>query len=333
MYWLLYLQFGLLYLPLLIIGLVVYGSDFDSSTAWISLLPLVSLPALHQVYRHIPWAQGFIKSTSKLTSTVAPLLGALLALMLARLLYFHVWDEHSLLQAALLAGLTVCSYLSSLAAVAYIHQVQGQGSRRPAARAVMIIGLVWLAASYFPFVGFLAIAMILALALVWRPASMSTTADAVADHPPMASYVSFVLALDVFLVVWDWQVQAQWALYLGLSFGGVATAILVNLGQRLLWPLLVGLVLLKCLLLIIWPQWVLSPLHAFVAGLLWGAIAQWFLPMGGRDHSGRLWLSLAVALLLGYALYANLAYSWARVLLLLPLLYPWVRGGLRKKQA
>ena len=90
MYWLLYLQFGLLYLPLLIIGLVVYGSDFDSSTAWISLLPLVSLPALHQVYRHIPWAQGFIKSTSKLTSTVAPLLGALLALMLARLLYFHV---------------------------------------------------------------------------------------------------------------------------------------------------------------------------------------------------------------------------------------------------
>ena len=144
----LYFQFPFVYLLALVMGLVVYGSDFDSITGWLYVIPLIVLTVSHRRL----WSRRFNLSSPKWLRVVCAF-GALCALFVYAPLHMNYWDEHSVSQAVWMALLGVFSYLISVAAATTIS-VQKASCRHCAPGALALIGIFWLFAFYYHFNNF-----------------------------------------------------------------------------------------------------------------------------------------------------------------------------------
>lgn len=331
-HYLLLYQFTLLYCFTVVMGLVVYGSDFDSTAGRLYLLPLVVVPLLHR------YLDTFARRLTAPPLTLAILLaGTVLALWAYRPLHFSYWDEHDLQQAVLLALLGPFSYLAGVVASARLQHWQGN-HQRAAAAAWLILALVWIVAVAYPMVPLLAMAMIMAVATLWDvPAAQMAPLK---QAPPVAAagiakYLVFLAVLELSLVIWDFQVDSRWGWQLAGAFITAALGCwLAFRHQYHLFWLVMTLVCLSFIATIVWPPLVIQPLHSAVVGLCLGWTCGYLL-QGGHNPKPVVMLALAgpwfLGMIIGYLFYANLAYAPWRAVLLVPLLVWLVRKAVNTK--
>ncbi len=328
-HYLLLFQFVFLYCMSATIGLVVYGSNFnvDSgwNSSWLYLFPLIILPALHK------WVYPVI--ARELTSqwqSLFLLMGAVVGLWAYKPMHFAYWDEHSGAQMIAVSLLGIFSYLASICGVMRVSQWHGR-HLAASTGALFIIGVIWVCASAFPMVALLGVSLILAVALLWpverrlAVQQFPTTANVPSIVHP--GYLLFLLVLDLSLVVWDYQIDSQWAVHMAWAFIAAALGYYASSARSIsnirVWVYgLVILVFFNFTAGVIWPVWVLKLPHAAIDGLLLGVLCHYFFksPTGEFQPQGILTLSAIVvwAMVFGYLFYANLDYVQWRVVLLLP---------------
>ena len=320
-HYLLLYQFPFLYCVSIALGLVVYGSDFDELAGKLYLIPLLVLPVLH-------WFVGKLlrPMTSLVASSIILLAGAMVALFAYQKLHFAFWDEHSLTQTIALVVLGVFSYLSSVLASIRLHGWGGD-HRRASSGAWLVLGLCWLLAFYFPMSALFVIAAILAASSIWHVVSSNELRLVQYKKIPLlrpVKYLVFVLAMDLGLVLWDYQVNTGWAWHLGGAFIAAAFGswLAFNATNKNYWPIVV-IAAVTFITAIIWPAFVLHYLHSAIVGLClgWGITS---LMNAGANFSPITVVSSAMPVFLGLAFgnlfYSNLAHVYWRVVLLLPLL-------------
>lgn len=321
-HYLLLYQFAFLYSVIIVLGLVVYGSDFDEAAGNLYFIPLFVLPLLHWLKAKLlkPLASVAIANT-------VLLVGAVVALLAYKQLHFAFWDEHSLPQAIALSLLGLLSYLASVIAAMRLSVWQGN-HQQASAIAWLVLALTWLAAYYFPMIPLFVLAVILAVAGIWSATGVKDLMSLGSEKMPAArtvKYLVFVLLLDLGLVVWDYQVNTSWAWY--LSGAMIAAALgswlaFTSSGKYL--QLIIIIAAINFVSAVIWPGFILHHVHSGVAGLCLGwSIAYLMNAAGVRKQylpvvSAALWVFLGLAV--GYGVYANLAYAQWRVVFLVPLL-------------
>jgi hypothetical protein len=327
--WSAILQFPLLYLTLCVYGLGVFGSDFDVLAGRLFIGLVVGLSVLDR------WASPWL---GRLAGSRWELPLALVTVVLAgvayRPLHLGYWDEHSTPQAAAVVALGLFSWaLSRLAAV----EVAGEVPRpTELAGALLLIGLAWASAWFYPMLPFLGVG---ALAALRAPGGRQPSAAAAgAGRRRLGAFEALAtvcLAVDVMLVLWDYQWVPTWAPLLGLSFAlaGVGYAA----GRRAEgWILGAGAVNFGAA--VVSPAWVLHPGHALLVGLALGALLGRIqraaergtgrgAPLGGFTG---FWI---LGVVLGMALYQNLAFAGWRALLLVPAVLLALRDRRRTLQA
>jgi len=252
------------------------------------------------------------------------LVGGISGLLTYGSLHIGVWDEHSLTQALLIAVLGVSSYVVSVVATVAIKNHSKISAEKHIA-VLVFVSLCWLVAGGFPMVALFASAVLLLLGAVWRSplgSSHAAARPAAKVRDLFASYTVFLLALSIGMVVWDFQVNTQWAPLLAIvfftaAFGFAAAAIKSELLERGLY----AAVLVNFLLAWIWPVYLLTFIHVAVIGVALG----YFLARLQRSQQGdtqvltfgwMVWLFFA--LVLGNAFYANLEFVGWRIVLVFP---------------
>ena len=320
-HYLLLFQFTLIYWFMIVLGLIVYGSDFASVTGKLYLLPMLFVPLIHRFY-----ARFASRVSAPVPATVILLSGALLAWLAYQPLHFDYWDEHNSRQAALLSTLGVFSYLASVIASVRLQHWQGD-HQRATIFAWLVLGLLWLPAVAYPMYPLLVLAIILAVASVWHVSVPLTSAVKAQAKPAMSGvlkYLLFLVVLDLGLIILDYQVDSRWAWYLGAAFimAALGSWIAVTTRLRFYWPVVV-ITGINFIVAILWPAFVINPLHGVLIGLCLGWVTGRLL-YGEAGPSPSVMLALAVPVVLGLTLgnlfYANLAYVTWRTLLLVPLL-------------
>jgi hypothetical protein len=330
--YLLLLQFPLLYCITVVLGLVVYGSDFEQAVNWLYFLPLVVMPALWGV---------LIKQSSQLNKKLLSqlVLGglALTALLAARDLHFAWWDEHSFGQAILVSIVGILSCVASLIAAIRLSVWQGnhQASR---SAALLLLGLGWLPALYYPMASLLVIALIAMLSVVWSESVSGKISTGPGKPAPVIRYLAFLLMMDISLMIWDFQVDSNWSLHLMVAIiaAALSSKMLQRAGDRNISVLIVALtavISVNYLVAIIWPSFIINPVHSVIAGAGLGVVIG-LLFYSEDEHRPWQVNGLAVAvtagMVAGNLFYANLAFAAWRGLFLLPLIIMLAQMLLRR---
>jgi hypothetical protein len=320
-HYLLLYQFPFLYCTTIGLGLVVYGSDFDDLAGRLYLVPLFFLPVLH-------WfsAKLIIPLSSIKLATALLVSGALVALLAYKKLHFAYWDEHSLSQAVLLVVLGVLSYTVSLIASIRLQTWQGD-HRKAGASAWLVLGLCWLLAFYFPMSPLFIIAATMAVASLWPVANSSVPPALQQNKLPVLrpiKYLVFVVAMDLGLVLWDYQVNTGWAWHLSAAFiaASFGSWIAYSSTNNKYWTIL-AVAVLNFIAAVLWPAYVLQYLHSAVVGFCLGWSINYLANFQSK-FSPILVVSSAMPFFLGLSFgnlfYANLAYAQWRLVFLVPLL-------------
>ena len=320
-HYLLLYQFPFLYCMTIALGLIVYGSDFDELAGKLYLVPLFLLPVLHW------FVAKLIKPLSSTKLATALLMsGALVALLVYEKLHFAFWDEHSLSQAIMLVVLGVLSYTSSLIASIRLQSWRGD-HRKAGASAWLVLGLCWLLAFYFPMSPLFIMAATMAVANLWPVANSSGLHVLQYNKLPVLrpiKYLVFVLAMDLGLILWDYQVNTGWAWHLSAAFitGSFGSWIAFKSVNKHYWAM-ISIAVLNFIAVLIWPAYVLQYMHSAVVGLCLGWSIT-YLANFQSTFSPVLVVSSAMQFFLGlsfgYLFYANLAYAHWRVVFIVPLL-------------
>ena len=306
------LQFPLLYLPLVVLGLGVFGSDFDAPSGRIFITLFLALLVLD-------FTLG--RRVERLAHGAAASWIALLAIPVAALAYRPVhlsyWDEQSTSQAAAYALLGVFSWAVSRIGAGRARPPSGAPPFAPAA-ALGVLGLSWLGAALYPLLPTLALGGVfagLAVAVSGESAgSPPAAAERSARTGGLAAWGALLLGIDLFLVVWDYRWDSAWAPHLALAFAAAALGWVL---ARRFGAVLLGLGAANFLLAALVRPFVLEYSHSAIAGLALGALLA--RALGGS--LGRWTVLWTVGLGLGLALYENLAFAGWRALLLLPPLF------------
>jgi hypothetical protein len=313
--WSTLLQFPLLYLSLCVYGLGVFGSDFDVLAGRLFIGLVVGLCVLDR------WASAAVGRLAGSTWQFAlVLLTVLLAAVAYRPLHLGYWDEHSTPQAAAVVALGLCSWaLSRLAAAELVGSTPRAGELLGA---LLLIAGAWASAWFYPMLPFLGVGAIAALGAAAAPSdAVPREGGSRGRLSAFEGLVTVCIAVDLFLVLWDFQWLPNWAPLVGLSFALAGVG--YSAGRRAEgWWLLVGA--LNFGAAVAFPEWVLHPGHAALVGLALGALLSRVLH-GASEHrcAGRaplggftgFWI---LGVVLGMALYQNLAFAGWRALLLVP---------------
>ena len=330
--YLLLLQFPLLYCVAIVMGLIVYGSDFDELAGQLYLIPLVLVPVLHAVLKRYP--RVFLNTLV----IVSVLMGGVLSALLAyKQMHFSFWDEHSVSQAAWLSVLGVFSYLSCVVAAASLlsdgrpHQSHAPGL----SMALLVIGFTWLLSMAFPLVSVFVIASIMLAYLVfeWSYVRKNMTKVPVmikgaGGSSLVFSSVIFILFVDLGLVVWDFQINSNWGLAFFVTFV-CAALVAVNvismpddIKKKMSYPVIASVVI-NFIAAVIWPEWIVNMFHAALIGACLGWAVSGSLCSFERlmpQHAVSMSLSVFLGMIAGYLFYANLEFASYRLALLLPLI-------------
>lgn len=325
---LLFFQFALLYIPILVIGLIVYGSDFNEPTGWVYLGSLAFISILHFSRRLWSVFMG------RLATMLFLLIGVTVGMVAYRDLHFSFWDEHSLKQAILVSILGVCSYLASVYAarvlLGKVSEDRLDHSATEMMKCLVIFAVVWLISVAYPMTAVIAVIIILAIAMVWLEPAVALLGKTVKGQFAR-QYLLFLFTLDAAIIIWDSEIDTRWGGYIALTMITTALGIyLAGLKKPAILYVGYGLGVLNIIVLIVFPVYVLNYLHSFVAGIALGiclAGVQSAQMTGGSlakqkiDEAMNYWPSIFLALGLGAGFYAHLTIAHWRAVLLLPLLF------------
>ncbi len=324
--WLAILQLPLLYLPLMVVGLGVWGSDFDELPGRLFIGTFLLLPLVDLLL-----GRRWERAACGLPGTLLPLLGVLLAGLAYRPVHLGYWDEHSAAQALPFCVLGLCSWGVSRAGVARLRE-DGAGAPPALAGAFLLLGVCWWSTALYPLLPTLGLGAIFAVLVVaWPPRTPEAPAPPRWSPPRTTALLAFgalLLGLDLFLVVWDYRHDSSWAWHLFAAFGAAGVGALLGgrIGQVVL---LLGAI--NFALLAVHRPWVLQPAHSIIAGLALGVLLERTVRRGSSGSERRAPLGAwsvfwVLGLVLGLTLYQNLAFAGWRVLLLLPPLVLLVRA-------
>lgn len=324
--WIAILQLPLLYLPLMVVGLGVWGSDFDELPGRLFIGTFLLLPPIDLLL-----GGRWERAARGLPGTLLPLLGVLLAGIAYRPVHFGFWDEHSFAQALPFCALGLVSWGVSRAGVARLRE-DGAGAPAALAGALLALGVCWLSTALYPLLPTLGLgAIFAALVVAWAPRAPEASAPP-RWRPPRTTALlalgALLLGLDLFLVVWDYRHDSRWAWHLFAAFAAAGAGAL--LGRRV-GPVVLWLGAINFALLAVHRPWVLQIAHSIVAGLALGVLLERTVRRGTSEGAGRIPLGAwsvfwGLGLVLGLTLYQNLAFAGWRVLLLLPPLVLMVMG-------
>lgn len=311
-----------MYLLALVMGLVVYGSDFDSIAGWLYVALLLLILIVHKRVWSRRWAMA-----SGNTGLFVSIIGAVAGVWVYTPLHMDYWDEHSLSQAVGMVVLGLCSYLLSVIAAAKIN-AQSNPCRHCAVWALVITGAAWSMAVYYPMIVVLFMVFLFIIAGLWmRPLSSVDTTKFKEDRSAadvIAKYVVFLLAIDLSCVIWDYQVNTTWALYVGVGFVAAALGYFFKSVQNSdrVEQAVYTLALANFAMAVLWPPYLLWMLHAMVVGFALGyllpkAVSQSRYQSYSVFSMGwMVWFFMG--LVLSNAWYANLQWAATRLVLLLP---------------
>lgn len=318
--YLLYYQFAFLYLLAMIIGLVVFGSDFKGIAGWIYIVPLILLTVIHKRI----WSHRY-QISSGIGIWLICAIGAVVAVLVYQPMHMGYWDEHSLSQAFLIAVLGVCSYLLSVVAAAHLDDHLA-ANKNESVLALVIIGLLWSLATQYPLAVLFCLAILFVIAAFWLhplQAAPRVKAEMRPRSDPFAKFAILLIAIDISCVVWDFEIDTQWAWYIAMSFLAAAAGYFVaGSGKRSdQWDQAIYLVVIaNFLTAAVLPAYILWFLHVGIAGFCLGYLlpAAIFRPHHTLQPTmgWTVWFFLGVVL--SNAWYANLLWASTRVVLLLP---------------
>lgn len=317
--YLLYFQFPFVYLLALTMGLVVYGSDFDGISGWLYVLPLILYAVIHKRV----WRMRFkLDAAGRLVWIV----GAVTGLVVYAPLHMHYWDEHSISQALWIALLGTCSYATSVMAAARVIEDKIPVNRGAAALA--FIGLAWLTALQYPMAVFFFLALLFILAAIWVVPMESAQREqprepALGD--PIAKYTIFMVVIDISCVIWDFEVNTQWALYIALAFFAAAAGFYTrhsDFKSDKLEQTVYIVAAVNFIAAVIWPPYLLWVVHGVVVGFCLGYLLPAAMASASSYNPGGAtmgWIGWFFwAMVLSNAWYANLQWAASRLIVALP---------------
>lgn len=311
-------QFALLYIPILMIGLLVFGSDFKLGGGWLYIFALGLIVWLH-------WTRPFWSPRLSLAwFRLISLLGGSAGVAAYHPMHVGYWDEHSWPQAAWIASLGVASYIAAAWVAFRLNKSPSLTAMRPV---LLMVAGCWGLATVYPMAPVLAVALILLLGAILIESPVihpEIPVSAAASY--YYRYATMLVVLDAFLVVWDYKVDTHWGIYLGLSMLSSGLALcLPQLKNRML-NLVYAITVLNFITAIVYPVYILSYGHSVVAGFAFGVLLRQ-LPLQTQNRAMQellnVWGSILIGLWLGFSIYANLATAHWRGILLLPLLFPF----------
>jgi hypothetical protein len=324
-HYLLLFQFPFIYCVIIVLGLVVYGSDFDEVTGNLYLVALLLLPALHWFVARLLQVLA-----SAAVATLVLIIGALVALLAYKQLHFTFWDEHSLSQAIELSLLGVLSYLASV--IASMRLAAWEGNHRLAGGAAwLVLGLWWMLVFYYPMSPLFVLAVILAVSSIWTVTG-SVDWESLRYRKfagaRLVKYLLFILMMDLGLVIWDYQVGTGWAWQVSSAMLAAALGcwLAFNAANKHM-HLVMIVAITNFIAAILWPLFILHHLHSALIGLSLGWCIGYLIHSQGTPKpltTVAAALPVFLGLALGYAVYANLAYAYWRIVLLVPLLILWI---------
>lgn len=314
-HYLLLYQFAFLYSICVVIGLLVYGSDFSRLPSWLVVSPFFLGLFIHWFLRQQLLAL-FVGVWLRLVLVV----GALVSMMAYRVLHFSFWDEHALGQSLLVALVGMVSYIAALTAAGRENH-KGKNRKIQQAGVFLLLAITWLLSSWYPMFPLMMIAVILLLAAITQSTSPVNPSH-VHKVNGFIGYGIFLLMLDIGLVVWDFQVNTLWGGYLAGAFICVAIGFVLykpgNNHTRMIYGIVVG----NYLLAVILPVFVIAWPHVIISGLCLG----WFIaltvaPDATSDHELviiKFAIPVISGLTLGILFYSNFEFAYLRSLLVIP---------------
>jgi hypothetical protein len=321
---LLWLQLPFLYLPMLIIGLAIYGADFEHPSGRIYIWTPFVLAVLHFVLR--TWGRVFARR-----EVAAPLLLVCAALIAFayRPLHMDWWDERSTLQALRILAIGACSVFASHVGALRV-QLEGGPRSTHAASAFGVLALFAVAGMLYPLLPLLTLAPLLATGA----ATASTLCEDHRSFRPVARFGGWhrfallLVAIEFSLPLWDFQTDPRWALFFGLGLVGAGVGVFWARRSPLSAVALPAFAICMVAVSALDSTWVVCPTRAVVIGAAAGWLCYPLLdapPKGDRaaqlSWCTPLWI---FGLSLGFVLSANRAFLGLRLILWLPLLFPLI---------
>ncbi|MCB9915977.1 MAG: hypothetical protein H6828_12680 [Planctomycetes bacterium] len=312
------LQLPLVYLPLCVYGLGVYGSDFDAWSGRLFLGLLVGLLALEALV-----GRRVARLAGTWAETAVGLAAALVAGVAYAPLHLGWWDEHATSQAAGVCALGLLAWSAARLAAAPRDRALAP---REVAGALVLVGLVWSTAWLYPLLPLLALGVALGLGAAVRPRPRGDAALE-ARFGGFEAWAAVLLGVDLFLGLWDGRWIATWAAPLGLAFALAG----LRVGGRQQGGGWIVIGALNFAAAALWRAWGPHPLHVMLAGFALGGLLHYVLGLGRVEAPARRLLRAplggftvfwVLGVVLGLALYQNLAFAPWRLVLLLPALLP-----------
>jgi hypothetical protein len=318
--WIAVLQFPLVYLPLMVMGLGVFGSDFDELPGRLFIGLFLCLPILDRYL-----GKSVERATRGIVGGALLLVGVILAGLAYRPVHLGYWDEHSASQAFGFCALGLASWAIHRLGAARIR-ASGSFSPKPLAGALLCLAPVWLSASLYPLLPTLGLgALYTAIGFSGGKAGASVPRRnrrwRSLAFGSLVSWGALLVGIDLFLVVWDCRLDTRWGWHL---FAACIAASVGAIAARRWGGVLLGLGAANFVALVLFPAWVLCYGHSILAGAVLGVLLEGAaLTDGDSEERGGAplgyWpLFWFLGLALGLGLHENLAFAPWRVLLFLP---------------
>ncbi|MBI2568610.1 MAG: hypothetical protein HYV63_16430 [Candidatus Schekmanbacteria bacterium] len=212
------LQFALIYCPAAVIGLTVFGSDFKEVTGYLYLVPfavgLLLWPALARSGHRVPrWAWMLLM-----------LAGGAGGLAAYRPMHLGYWDEHSVTQAAGVAILGLASFGASVRAA---FSPSGKKRLWHLPGALGIVACVWMSSLWYGMFPLAAVAVIVIGEgfAIWAGAPWTQQAR-FTGRRGFAFFLLFMAAVELFAVVWDYNVNPGWGRHVAVAWFAAAVGAL-----------------------------------------------------------------------------------------------------------
>jgi len=321
---LLWLQLPFLYIPMLMIGLAIYGADFEHRSGQIYQWTPLVLVLLHYFLR------SFGRSLARPRIAGPVLIVCTLVVAFAyRPLHMDWWDERSTLQAVRILAIGVCSVLASHIGALRV-QVEGGPRAARATGAFIALALFAVSGMLYPLLPLLTLAPLMAAGAAATP----ETCDEPRSFRPVARFGGWhrfalmLVAIEFSLPLWDFQTDPRWALFFGLGLLGAGIGVFWARRAPLSAVALPVLAFCMAFVSALDSGWVVCPGRAVILGTAAGWLC--FPLLDAPAQEGRparlswctpLWV---LGLLLGFVLSANRAFLGLRLILWLPLLIPLV---------
>ncbi len=321
------LQFPLLFLPVWIVTLSIYGSEFELPSGRYMSGLMLWLPA------QVALSRGLARRVAASPAAWSALctLAALTVTWAYRPLHFGWWDERSVGHALGVVLTGVASlFLSSCAAERLMESRAPWIAGLPGG--LLLCALPWYAAAEHPYFAFLGVALAAGTALASVPERTSQPPQADAPIAPVLppSVLLWALSLatiDISLPVWERNLEGGFGPSIGAALASAAlgaAAVRARGATALRWLLALGG--LSYLATSLVPEWAVQPLHQVLPGAALGAalagldLRAGLLPLRGAT------LCIGLGWLAAIGLTQNLAFAGARALFVLAPIALWCRA-------